>query len=182
LRVILCITGASGVIYGVRLLEELKERAEVHLVISKSAKKIIEIETDYSVEKLESMCRRSYEDNELEAPISSGSFKYDALLIVPCSMKTLSSIANGISDNLITRTADVALKERRKIILVPRETPLNSIHLENMKKLSDLGVIIMPASPAFYHKPTSIHELVNFIVSRILDHLGIENSLIGRWE
>lgn len=181
LRVVLCITGASGVIYGVRLLEELSKISEVHLVISKNARKILELETDFREEDLRKMASRCYEEDELEAPISSGSFRYDALVISPCSLRTLAAIANGLSDNLITRTAEVAIKERRKMILLIRETPLSSIQLENMKKLADLGVTIMPASPAFYHRPSSVEELVDFIVSRILDHLGIENSLVRRW-
>jgi len=181
LRVVLCITGASGIIYGVRLLEELIKKAEVHLVISKTAEKILEMETNYRVEDLKKLSERCYSEDDLFAPLSSGSFRYDALVIAPCSMKTLSAIANGVADNLITRAADVALKERRKMILVIRETPLNSIHLENMKRLSDLGAIIMPASPAFYHRPKSVSDLVNFIVARVLDHLHIENSLVRRW-
>ncbi len=178
----MAITGASGVIYGIRLMEVLANKnVETYLIMSETAKKIISIETDQDPSYIESLATRVFLNTDMTAPIASGSFKFDAMVIVPCSMKTLGMIANGIADNLITRAADVAIKEGRKLILVPRETPLNAIHLENMLKLARLGVVILPACPGFYHEPERIMDLVDFIVGKILDQLGIEHSLYKRW-
>jgi 4-hydroxy-3-polyprenylbenzoate decarboxylase len=164
----------------VALLKNL-ENEETHLIISENAKKLIEHELGVSVNELKNLANNYYENSDLSASISSGSVKYDAMVIIPCSTSTLSKIAVGITDNLITRAADVCLKEHRKLILVPRETPLNSIHIENMAKLSRLGVVILPAMPAFYSKPRTIEDLVNFITGKVLDALGIENDLYPRW-
>jgi 4-hydroxy-3-polyprenylbenzoate decarboxylase len=179
MRVVVGITGASGIIYGLKLLENLK--VEKHLIMSKNGKKILEYETEYKIEEVKKLADYYYENEDLFAKISSGSFKFDAFAIVPCSASTFSKIANGIADNLITRVASVCLKERRKLIIVPRETPLSTIHLQNLAKLSELGAIILPAMPAFYHKPKKIDDLVSFVVGRILDVLGIEHELYERW-
>ncbi len=183
MRVIIGITGASGIIYSIKLLEYLKNvpETETFLVISKHGKTVLEIETGYNIDYLKSLSDHYYEEDDFRAPIASGSFKFDSVVIVPSSMKTLAAIANGYADNLIARVADIALKQKKKLIIVPRETPLNVIHLENMLKLAKMGAIIMPACPGFYSRPKSIGDLVNFIVSRILDLLGIENKLINRW-
>jgi 4-hydroxy-3-polyprenylbenzoate decarboxylase len=183
-RFIVGITGASGVIYGVRFLEAIKRYAsdsEVYLVISNAAVRVLRHELGLDREYIARLADRVYGEDELDAPIASGSFRHDGMVIIPCSMKTLASIAHGIADNLITRAADVALKERRKLILVIRETPLNLVHIRNMELVTLAGAIVMPASPAFYHRPRSIDDLVNFIVGRVLDLLGIENDLYSRW-
>lgn len=178
MKVVIGMTGASGTIYALKLLEHLKE--EKYLIITENAKKILMYENGIDFQVLKGSVIKLYDDNDLFAPIASGSTKYDAFVVVPASMNTIAKFANGISDTLITRVFSVSLKEKRKIIVVPRETPLNSINLENMKRLSDLGVVVMPASPGFYFKPKSVDDLVNFIVFRILDHLGIEGDY-PRW-
>ncbi len=179
MRIIIGITGASGIIYGVTLLDVLTEKP--FLIMSENGKSLLEIETQYTVEDLK---RKAiyYEDSQLEAPLSSGSFFFDAMVIAPCSVSTLSKIATGFADTLITRCACVALKERRKLILVPRETPLSTIHLQNMASLSQQGVVILPAMPAFYHMPQTVDDLVSFIVGKILDQLNIEHDLFTRWD
>ena len=177
------ITGASGVIYGIKLLETLNNlNIENSLVISDAARIVIESETDYKVDDVIKLADKYYDFNDLTASINSGSFKSDGLVIVPCSMKTLSSIANGYGANTITRVADVSLKERRPIVIVPRETPLRSIHLQNMLTLSQEGAIILPAMPGFYSTHDTVEDQVNFIVGKILDSLKIENNLFKRWE
>ena len=181
--IVVGITGASGVIYGIRLLEALNElNIESSLVISDAAKVVIESETDYKVEDVINLADTYYDFNDLTASINSGSFKADALAIVPCSMKTLSSIANGYGANTITRVADVSLKERRPVVIVPRETPLRSIHIQNMLTLSQEGVIILPAMPGFYSTHDTVDDQINFIVGKILDSLKIENDIYKRWE
>ncbi len=180
-KVVVCITGASGVIYAKRLLEVLKNNVNVSLIISNSAKKIITEELNIDWRELKKLADNYYENNDFFSPLASGSNKFYAVVVIPCSMKTLSAIANGYSSNLIVRVCDIALKERRKLILLPREMPLNSIHLENMLKLSNLGAIIMPPCPAFYYKPKNLDDIINFIVGRILDILEIENNLFKRW-
>jgi 4-hydroxy-3-polyprenylbenzoate decarboxylase len=183
MKVILAITGASGVIYGKRLLEILQnKKIEIHLVISQAAEKIIAHELGITKEPLEKLANHVYEVNDWSSPIVSGSFKTDGMMIVPCSMKTLAGIANGFAENVILRAADVALKEKRKLVLVPRETPLNIIHLRNMLDLTNQGVMIVPAMPAYYHKPKNIEDLVDFVVGRILDLLEIEHNLYQRWQ
>ena len=182
MKLIVAMTGASGVVYGKRLLEELsKNKVETHLVISEAAKKIIKLELQTSVDKIEALATHVHENNDWSSPIVSGSYRTDGMIIVPCSMKTLSGIAKGYAENVILRTADVMLKEKRKLILVPRETPLNTIHLKNMLELSEQGVMIVPAMPAFYHKPQSVDDMTDFIVGKILDLLDIENNLYKRW-
>jgi 4-hydroxy-3-polyprenylbenzoate decarboxylase len=182
-RVIVAISGATGVIYGIRLLEILRETDdfEVHLILSEWACKNIEIESDKSVGYTKSLCDFYYDNDQLDATVSSGSFLVLGMLIVPCSMKTLSAIANGYADSLISRCADVTLKEQRPLIVVPRETPLNTIHLENMLKLSKLGVCINPPMPSFYNKPQTIDDIVDHFCGRLLDKFGISNKLSKRW-
>lgn len=181
--IVVAITGASGVIYGIRLLEALKElNIENSLVISDAAKTVINSETDYEIKDILKLADNYYEFNDLTASINSGSFKFDSLAIVPCSMKTLSSIANGYGDNTITRVADVSLKERRTTVIVPRETPLRTAHIKNMLTLSQEGAIILPAIPGFYSNHSTVDDQINFVVGKILDSLNIENNLFKRWE
>ncbi|WP_407413397.1 UbiX family flavin prenyltransferase [Methanobrevibacter sp.] len=181
--IVVAITGASGAIYGIRLLEALKKlNIENSIVISDAARIVIESETKYTVDDVMSLADKYYDFNDLTASINSGSFKSDGLVIVPCSMKTLSSIANGYGANTITRVADVSLKERRPTVIVPRETPLRSVHLQNMLTLSQEGAIILPAMPGFYSTHDTVDDQINFIVGKILDSLKIENNLFKRWE
>jgi len=182
LRLIVAITGASGVIYGKRLLEVLREKkVETHLIVSKAAEKVIEHELEATKKDLERLASHVYSVDDLSAPFMSGSFQTDGMIIIPCTMKTLAGIANGYSDNLVLRAADVTLKERRKLIVVPRETPLSVIHLRNMLTVAKLGVAVIPAMPAFYHKPKKIDDLVDFVVGKVLDCLGVEHKLFKRW-
>jgi len=177
MKVIVAITGGSGVAYGIRLLEVLKEKGiGVTCIISEPAKKVMK----YELEKVPKL--NCVHENEIDASIASGSSIGEALVVIPCSMKTLSAIANGYADNIITRAADVVIKEQKKLILVPRETPLSAIHLENMLKLARLGVVILPAMPAFYHKPKKVEDIINFVVGKVLDSLGVENNLFKRWK
>ncbi len=181
--IVVAITGASGVIYGIRLLKALNElNIDSALVISDAGKVVIESETDYSVNDVINLADNYYDFNDLTSSINSGSFKFESLAIVPCSMKTLSSIANGYGANTITRVADVCLKERRKIVIVPRETPLRSAHIQNMLTLSQEGAVILPAMPGFYSAHDTVDDQINFVVGKILDSLKIENNLFERWE
>jgi len=183
MKLIIGISGATGAIYGLRLLETLKKISgvETHLTITKSAIKTIELEMSLTEDQVKSLATYYHDVENLAAPIASGSFMVDGMVVVPCSMKTLAGIASGYSDNLLLRAADVTIKERRPLILVTRETPLSPIHLENMLKLARCGVTILPAMPAFYHKPKTIDDLVNQIVGKILDKLGLEHKLYRRW-
>ncbi|SMD31691.1 UbiX family flavin prenyltransferase [Picrophilus oshimae] len=181
MRVVIGITGASGTILAVRLLENLKD-VEKHLVMSESAKRVMELETDYKYDYIKGLADYVYNDDDIAANISSGSFRYDALVIIPCSSSTMAKIASGISDTLITRTALVAMKERRRFIIVPREMPLSTIMIENMLKLSRYNVIIAPAMPGYYNRPRTVDDMVNFVVARVLDLIGIENDVSKRWE
>jgi 4-hydroxy-3-polyprenylbenzoate decarboxylase len=186
-RYIVGVTGASGSVYAVRLLEELLSAGhEVHLVVSQMGREVMEYETGKTITP---EFARAYPGgklvihphDDLFASISSGSYPSDGMVIVPCSMTTLGEIAAGTSRNLLGRAADVCIKERRKLVLVPRELPFSSIHLRNMLTLSETGVVILPANPGFYHKPETVADIVDFIVSRILDSLGIENNLYHKW-
>ncbi len=182
LRLIVAITGASGVIYGKRLLEVLREsKVETYLIVSKAAESVIRHELGITKKELEKLADHVYDVNNLNASIAGGSFKTEGTIVIPCSMKTLAGIAQGYSENLILRAADVALKEKRKLILVPRETPLSAVHLRNMLDLADQGVFILPAMPAYYHKPEKIEHLIDFVVGRALDLLEIEHELFKRW-
>jgi len=183
MHLIVAITGCSGVVYGVRLLEACRKLGvETDLIVSQVAEKLLELELGKTIEDVRKLATRNYSQDDLAAPLASGSVKTDGMVIAPCSMKTLGAIVSGIADNLITRAADVTLKEGRPLVLVPRETPLNLIHLENMVRLKLAGATILPAMPGFYHKPKEISELIDFIVGRILDVLGVEHKLYRRWQ
>jgi len=192
----IAITGASGAPYGLRLLQELvKGGHTVSLCMSREGISILHDETGLMLKGSETDIQnilertlraekgqfRYFEEENLYAPIASGSSKVDAMIVMPCSMKTLASIAHGFASNLIERAADVMLKEKRKLIIVPRETPLSAVHLRNMLALAELGCHIIPAMPAFYHHPKSIQDMVDFIVGRVMDSLGLENDLSPRW-
>jgi len=183
LRLVVAVTGASGVVYGKRLLEVLRgKKVETHLIVSRAAEKVIEHELGMSKKDLERLVTHVYDVDDLTAPLMSGSFKTDGMVIIPCSMKTLAGIVHGFADNLILRAADVALKEKRRLVVVPRETPLSVVHLHNLLEASRLGVFVVPAMPAFYHKPQKVNDLVDFVVGRVLDCLGVEHRLFKRWE
>lgn len=182
-RIIVAITGATGVIYGIRLLEVLMELdMETHLILSEAAKKNILLETEYAIEDIEKLAFMVHDAGNMAASISSGSFKTDGMVVAPCTVKTLSGIAHSYNDNLIVRAADVVLKERRRLVLVVRETPLHKGHLELMSKVADIGGIILPPIPAFYFKPKQIEDLIDHTVGKVLDLLEIEHSLFKRWE
>lgn len=177
-EIVVGVTGASGAIYARRLLEVLCRDAQVHIIVSDVAAKIAAHEGVL----LEGFPATYHANDKLFASIASGSHKYDGMVIIPCSSKTLSAVANGYTDNLITRTADVCLKEGRKCILVTREMPLSKIHLKNMLAAEEAGATIMPASPGFYQRPKTIDDLVDMVVARVLDHLDVKHTLGGRWE
>jgi len=183
MRLIVGLSGSSGVIYGIRMLEKLAERddIEVHLILSNAARMNIGIETDWTVEKVEALADVCHNNKNIGASIASGSFKTAGMVIVPCSIKTLSDIAYSHADNLIARAADVVLKERRRLVIVPRETPLHTGHCELMLKASQIGAIICPPAPAFYTRPKTIDDLIDHTVGRILDLFDIEDTNIQRW-
>jgi len=182
MHIVVAITGASGIAYGVRLLEALKtSNCETSLVLSEDGAKVLKLETDKRPQDLKKLATRSYTNGDMAAPIASGSRGFDAMVICPCSMSTAAKVACGISDNLITRAASVALKEKRKLVFVPRETPMSSIHLRNLATLAEAGAVVLPAAPAFYGKTEKVEDLVDFIVGRVLDSLGVENKLYRRW-
>lgn len=182
MKIILGITGASGAVYGITLLEELKKaKVETHLIISEWGRETIRKETDFPLEEIWGLADYGYKENDLAATISSGSFSTDGMIVAPCSMKTLAGIASGYSDNLIIRAAEVTLKEQRKLVLMVRESPLNAIHLENMLKLARLGVVILPPVPAFYLSPGSLEEMVQQTAGRVLMQWGIQSTYAKRW-
>lgn len=181
-RIVVAITGATGVIYGITLLEQLKKlEVETHLILSRWARHTIELETAYTVEQVSALANVEHAEENLAAAVSSGSFRHHGMVIAPCSMKTLAGLAHGYAENLIVRAGDVTLKEGRPLILVPRETPLNTIHLENMLRLTRAGAVILPPMPAFYQHPATLQDIVDQTVGRILDRLGLENDLVKRW-
>ena len=181
-RIIVAISGASGVIYGARLLEVLKDTDyETHLIISESGKLNFEIETQYKAADIESMADCVYDHKNMAASLASGSFITDGMVVVPCTIKTLSGIANSYSENLIVRAADVTLKEKRKLVLVVRETPLHKGHLRLMTMAADMGAHILPPVPYFYHQPKSIEDIIDQTIGKIFDYLGIQHDLFKRW-
>ncbi|MBN8522312.1 MAG: UbiX family flavin prenyltransferase [Rickettsiales bacterium] len=182
-KIIVSITGASGAIYGIRLLEILKKcEIETHLIISRSANLTIATETSFSIYDIKKLANYVYYPSDIAAKISSGSFKVNGMIIAPCSMKTLSAIATGLENDLIMRSASVIIKEQKKLALMVRETPFSAIHLENMLKLARIGVAICPPVPAFYNNPTTLDDIINHSVTRILDLFNIETNLIERWQ
>ncbi len=182
MKLVVGMTGATGAAIGVRVLHALKELdVETHLVISKWARATIQMETPYSVQEVLALATRSYSEHDQAAAISSGSFRADGMIVVPCSMKTLAAIRCGYGDGLIARAADVTLKEQRKLVMVPRESPLNAIHLENMLALTRAGALMLPPMPAFYNNPATTDDIINHTVSRILDQFGLDNDLTKRW-
>jgi 4-hydroxy-3-polyprenylbenzoate decarboxylase len=181
-RLIVGISGASAAIYGIRLLEVLRETdVETHTVISSAAKKIILMETDFTVEEVEAMADYVYDIDDIEAAIASGSFRTDGMVIIPCSIKSLSAIANSYNANLLLRAADVTLKERRRLVAVVRETPLHRGHLQLMLRVTDMGAIIFPPLPAFYHRPSTIEDIIDHTVGRVLDLFDVDHALFERW-
>lgn len=185
-RLVVGITGASGVIYGIRLLEVLRavEGIETHLVMSSAAAQTIGLETEYSAAEVEALADETYRFKDIAAAISSGSFLTMGMIVVPCTMKTLSGIALSYSDNLLLRAADVTLKDRRPLVLVPRETPLHLGHLRLMVQVTEMGAIVAPPLPAFYHRPQNVDDIINQTVNRLLDILGITlpRDLFQRWQ
>ena len=182
-RVIVGMTGASGAIYGIRLLEALRdEPIEVHLVMSEWARKTIVLETDYRAATVAKLADVVYPEDDMSAPVGSGSFFADGMIVAPCSMKSLAAIANGLSQNLLHRAADCTLKEQRKLVLLVREAPLSVIHLENMLRVARAGAIVSPPVPAFYARPQSLDEMVDHTFGRLLDHFGIERGMVRRWD
>jgi 4-hydroxy-3-polyprenylbenzoate decarboxylase len=182
-KLIVGITGATGTIFGVRLLQILESTGvETHLVMSKWAARTLLHETPYTAEEVQQMATCFYSSVDQGAPVSSGSFLTRGMIVAPCSMRTLAAIANGMGDNLIHRAADVILKERRKLVLMVREAPLNDIHLENMLKLSRMGVVILPPVPAFYNHPRSLDDIINHTVQRALDQFEIHIDVVSRWD
>jgi len=182
MRIIIGITGATGAIYGVRLLERLREAGvDTHLVISKWGARTLLHETPYSREQVEALATESYAPGDMGAAISSGSFPTDGMIVAPCSAKTLAAIAHGFGDNLVHRAADVVLKERRTLVLSVREAPLSDIHLENMLKLSRMGAIVTPPMPAFYNHPRTVDDIVDHTVARLLDPFGLAVRGAARW-
>lgn len=184
MRLIIGISGSSGVIYGIRLLEMLKdiENIETHLVMSSYARLNISIETDYTAQQVEELADVVHHNKNQAAAISSGSFKADGMIVAPCSMKTLSAIVHSYADSLLVRAADVTLKERRKLVLMPREVPLHTGHCKLLYEASQLGAIIAPPMPAFYNQPQTIDDIINHSVARVLDLFNVETGAIKRWD
>ncbi|WP_456369473.1 UbiX family flavin prenyltransferase [Geoglobus sp.] len=181
MRFVLAMTGASGQIFGLKLLEILSEQAEVHLIVSNAARITMEHELGEKVEELENLAYRVYSEDDISAGMASGSFRHDGMAVVPCSIKTLSSIAYGIADNLIVRAADVTLKERRRLVLAVRETPLHVNHIRAMLRVAEAGAVVMPPVPAFYTKPEKIEDIVNHFACRVAEVLGVEVDY-SRWK
>lgn len=182
-KILVGINGATGVIYGIRLLQVLSglQETETHLLISKAGEKTIEIETEFRAKDVRAMADNYYDIQDIGARLASGSFQHDGMIIAPCTMKTLSALAHSYADNLLTRAADVTLKERRKLVLLVRETPLHLGHLRNMMSVTEMGAIVMPPIPAFYSRPQTIQDIIDHTVGRMLDLFNIEHSLFPRW-
>jgi len=181
-RIVVGIAGASGVIYGVEMLRILSTLdVEVHLIISGAGRRNIEIETDYKIEEVEAFADYSYDNRDVGASLASGSFLTEGMVIAPCTIKTLSGIANSYTENLLVRAADVTLKEKRKLALLVRETPLHKGHLDLMMKAADMGAHILPPVPSFYHQPRTIEDIVHQTIGKVFDYFGIEHNLFRRW-
>jgi len=181
-RIVVGMSGASGSIYGFRLLEALRQmKVESHLIISEWAGNILERETPYTLAQVRELADVVHDPRDMAAAVSSGSFLHDGMVIAPCSMKTLAGLHSGFHDSLLVRAADVTLKEKRRLVLVPRETPLSPVHLRNMYELSMMGVVIMPPVPAFYHQPQTVDEIVGHTVGRVLDQFGLHDGGQRRW-
>ena len=180
-RMVIGISGATGAIYGIRMLEVLRGKIETHLVITEQAKKTLALETDMTQGAVESLASFVHSDNDLVSPLASGSFRTVGMIIIPCSMKTLSAVANSYSHTLIARAADVNLKERRRVVLVVRETPLHLVHLRLMAQVTEMGGVILPPVPAFYHKPETIADIIDCTIGKILDLYEIPHKLFRRW-
>lgn len=182
-RLIIGISGASGTVYGVRLLEVLKDSPiETHLVMSDSTKRVIELETGFSVEGIEALADEVHNNKDVGAPIASGSFKTSGMVVAPCSMKSLSAIANSYNENLLVRAADVVLKENRRLVLVARETPLHLGHLRLMSRVVEMGGVMLPPMPSFYHRPETLDDIINQTVGKVLDQFDIDHRMFARWE
>ncbi len=182
-RYIIGITGASGSIYALRLIDVLREAgAEVHCVVTDSGYEVLAYECGVGKEELEKRVDVLYDNGAIGSAIASGSFRTEAMVIVPCSMHTAGALSSGVTADLLTRAADVALKEGRRLILVPRETPMHAIHLENLAKLARVGARILPAAPGFYHRPKTLEDLVDMLVGKICDQLGVDHTLFPRWD
>lgn len=183
MRLIVAITGSSGAIYGLRLLEALRAAAgiEIHLILSKAGKLTIGLETGRSIREVEAMADHVHSDQNLAATIASGSFRTAGMIVAPCSMKTLSGIVNSYADNLVVRAADVVLKERRKLVLMPRETPLHVGHCRLLLQAAEMGAIVAPPMPAFYSKPRNLDDAVDHSIGRVLDLFDVESGLVKRW-
>lgn len=181
-RLVIGISGASGVIYGIRLLQALKEfPVETHLVMTRTAEVTLAHETSFKVAEVQALAGRTHRADDLAAAISSGSFRTLGMIVAPCSMRSLGEIANGISTNLLTRAADVVLKERRRLVLLVRETPLHAIHLRNMATLAEMGAIIAPPVPAFYNRPQSLDDVIDHTIGRVLDLFDLDTGRVKRW-
>ena len=182
-RIILAVSGASGTLYAAELVRELggRDDVELHVIISEAARKVMALETDLAPDALTRGAAACHDPSDIAAPPASGSWRHDGMIICPCSMATLAAVANGFGHNLIHRAADVALKERLKLVLVPRETPLSSVHLENMLAATRAGAVVLPASPGFYHRPATIGDLTAQLAGKILDQLDIPHTLFQRW-
>jgi 4-hydroxy-3-polyprenylbenzoate decarboxylase len=182
LPLVIAITGATGVIYGVEMLRTLKELGqETHLIVSEAACKNLAIETEYTLDQVKALADVVYENSDIGASVASGSFRTRGMIVAPCTVKTLSAIANSFTYNLVVRAADVTLKERRPLVLMVRETPLHKGHLELMSRAADYGAIILPPMPAFYHQPESIMDLIHQSIGKALDQVGVEHNLFRRW-
>jgi 4-hydroxy-3-polyprenylbenzoate decarboxylase len=184
LKIIVGISGASGAVYGVRLLERLARRPEIetHLILTRAGEKTLYLETGIQVSELKQMARFSYPVEDISCRLASGSYPVDGMAVAPCSIHTMSAIAAGISSNLMVRAADVTLKERRRLVLMVRETPLHLGHLRTMAALAEMGAVIAPPAPAFYHRPRTVEEIVDHSVDRVLDLLGVPDEAVRRWE
>ena len=181
-RIVIGLSGASGIIYGIEILRLLTEQdIETHLIISDAGKKNIEIETRYKVSEVEHMAHRTYDDKDVGAAIASGSFLTEGMVVAPCTIKTLSGVANSYTANLLVRAADVTLKEKRKLVLVVRETPLHKGHLRLMTMAADMGAHILPPVPSFYHQPKNIEDIIHQTIGKVFDYLGIRHELFKRW-